>query len=80
MSDWEPMTSFHVISPQPMVEYAISGGSGTLLHYGVMNADEDLHYRVFPFDSNIYMDVLFQPQEGKTVILGPASPDCQTGK
>jgi len=63
-----------------MFEYAISCGEGTLLDYGMMNADEDLHWKVFPFDSNIDMDVLFEPDQGKTVILGPASPDCLTGK
>ena len=63
-----------------MFEFCISAGEGTLLDYGMVNADEDLHYRVFPFGSNIDMEVLFQPQEGKTVILSPASPDCQTGK
>ena len=63
-----------------MFEYAISCGEGTLLDYGV--ADEldgikapdgfDLFFSDYGGGS------FFEPEA--TVILGPASPDCQTGK
>lgn len=52
-----------------MFEYAISQGPGTLIDYGKF---EDL-------DDVLYM-IEFNGYEQNTVIVSPASPDCETGE
>jgi hypothetical protein len=66
-----------------MFEYAISCGEGTLLDYGVSEADSSFYgteslYQYFT--ASYDLDVSFAIYNPATVIIGPASPDCVTGQ
>jgi len=63
-----------------MFEYAISCGEGTLLDYGCTD-DVSLDtldvpiYKSWQFETFIYDE-----RNPNTFIIGPASPDCLTGR